>query len=258
MSRSRSRSRSRSYSPSRPQSKENGDAKTEHKEAAETSNVIAIFNLSLKTTQDDLNRIFGKYGVIENCRLVMDQKRNKSRGFAFITYQLESEATEAKTQAHGMTIEEKEIRVDYSITRRAHSPTPGVYLGQKKDKAPKLSPSKREKEISPDRTPVKYPYKGRSRTKSMSPESIAKRTAKVRSGAPESETRDTSRERSTRKRTRSRSRDRKRDRSRRSSRSRSRDRSRKRDRTPPRRRSRDNNRGRYNNKNRRPRSRDRR
>ena len=32
MSRSRSRSRSRSYSPSRPQSKENGDAKTEHKE----------------------------------------------------------------------------------------------------------------------------------------------------------------------------------------------------------------------------------
>ena len=67
------------------------------------------------------------------------------------------------------------IRVDYSITRRAHSPTPGVYLGQKKDKAPKLSPSKREKEISPDRTPVKYPYKGRSRTKSMSPDSIAKR-----------------------------------------------------------------------------------
>ena len=39
----------------------------------------------------------------------MDQKRNKSRGFAFITYQLESEATEAKTQAHGMTIEEKEL-----------------------------------------------------------------------------------------------------------------------------------------------------
>ena len=71
------------------------------------------------------------------------------------------------------------IRVDYSITRRAHSPTPGVYLGQKKDKAPKLSPSKREKEISPDRTPVKYPYKGRSRTKSMSPESIAKRYVPV-------------------------------------------------------------------------------
>ena len=73
------------------------------------------------------------------------------------------------------------IRVDYSITRRAHSPTPGVYLGQKKDKAPKLSPSKREKEISPDRTPVKYPYKGRSRTKSMSPESIAKRFVNVTS-----------------------------------------------------------------------------
>ena len=117
------------------------------------------------------------------------------------------------------------IRVDYSITRRAHSPTPGVYLGQKKDKAPKLSPSKREKEISPDRTPVKYPYKGRSRTKSMSPDSIAKRyvtksnpffaqplfrTAKVRSGAPEPETRDSSRDRNNRKRTRSRSRDRKR------------------------------------------------
>ena len=42
MSRSRSRSRSRSYSPSRPQSKENGDAKTEHKEVKRTNPPTSI------------------------------------------------------------------------------------------------------------------------------------------------------------------------------------------------------------------------
>ena len=66
--------------------------------------------------------------------------------------------------------------MDYSTTRRPHSPTPGVYLGHKGGtNENKLPPEKREKSISPDRPPNPHPYKGRSRTKSLSPESLAKR-----------------------------------------------------------------------------------
>ena len=43
-----------------------------------------------------------------NSRLVMDQKRGKSRGFAFVTFQTEDMAEHAKTQAHGKMVDDKE------------------------------------------------------------------------------------------------------------------------------------------------------
>ena len=36
---------------------------------------------------------------------------------------------QAKHEAPGHEIDGRKIRVDFSITRRAHTPTPGVYLG---------------------------------------------------------------------------------------------------------------------------------
>jgi len=203
MSPSSDRSRSRSYSPSDRRRKRSSDDSTKDNDSktigpaipeqkAEKSNVIAIFNLDTKTTNEDLIKIFSEYGTVTNSRLVMDQKRGKSRGFAFITFQTEEMADNAKTQAHGKMVDDKEIRVDFSMTKKAHEPTPGVYLGhahkehlnkvlnQTSPPPPRLRPEQREKSISPDRPPVSHPYKGRSRTKSLSPDSLAKRTAKVR------------------------------------------------------------------------------
>lgn len=36
----------------------------------------------------------------------------------------------AKENCSGLTIDDRKIRVDYSITQRAHTPTPGVYMGK--------------------------------------------------------------------------------------------------------------------------------
>ena len=70
--------------------------------------MLAIFNLNLKTNEEDIRREFGGYGAIVKCRIVMDQKRNKSRGFCFITFGEEKDAIAAKTKAHGSTIHDKE------------------------------------------------------------------------------------------------------------------------------------------------------
>lgn len=202
------RSRSRSYSPSRPARDEesNEEDKTRHfgdREDPQTSNVLAIFNLNLKTNEEDIRREFGGYGAIVKCRIVMDQKRNKSRGFCFITFGEEKDAIAAKTKAHGSTIHDKEIRVDYSITRRAHSPTPGVYMGHKgKEKIekdvkvgvgcpvvvtppvlvdpPRKKVTKRELSISPDR-PRHRGYKSRSRSRSPHSNSSVKLKATPKS-----------------------------------------------------------------------------
>ena len=37
---------------------------------------------------------------------------------------------QAKEQCNGIDIDGRKIRVDYSITKRAHTPTPGVYMGK--------------------------------------------------------------------------------------------------------------------------------
>lgn len=37
---------------------------------------------------------------------------------------------QAKEQTNGVEVDGRRIRVDYSITKRAHTPTPGVYMGR--------------------------------------------------------------------------------------------------------------------------------
>ena len=37
---------------------------------------------------------------------------------------------QAKQCTNGLEIDGRRIRVDYSITKRAHTPTPGVYMGK--------------------------------------------------------------------------------------------------------------------------------
>ena len=39
-------------------------------------------------------------------------------------------AFQAKERANGMELDGRRIRVDFSITKRAHTPTPGIYMGR--------------------------------------------------------------------------------------------------------------------------------
>ncbi|KHJ48305.1 hypothetical protein D918_01576 [Trichuris suis] len=36
----------------------------------------------------------------------------------------------AKEQASGVELDGQRVRVDFSITKRPHTPTPGIYMGQ--------------------------------------------------------------------------------------------------------------------------------
>lgn len=37
---------------------------------------------------------------------------------------------QAMERANGMELDGRRIRVDYSITKRPHTPTPGIYMGR--------------------------------------------------------------------------------------------------------------------------------
>ncbi|XP_073956322.1 transformer 2 isoform X2 [Choristoneura fumiferana] len=138
-SRSRSRSysprgsyrRSHSHSPMSSRKRHQGDrVRVASYENPTPSRCLGIFGLSLYTSEQQINHIFSKYGPVEKVQVVIDAKTGRSRGFCFVYYESQDDAKVAKNECTGMEIDGRRIRVDYSITQRAHTPTPGIYMGK--------------------------------------------------------------------------------------------------------------------------------
>uniref|UniRef100_A0A8C5Q491 RRM domain-containing protein n=1 Tax=Leptobrachium leishanense TaxID=445787 RepID=A0A8C5Q491_9ANUR len=91
---------------------------------------LGVFGLSLYTTERDLREVFSKYGPIADVSIVYDQQSRRSRGFSFVYFENVDDAKEAKERANGMELDGRRIRVDFSITKRPHTPTPGIYMGR--------------------------------------------------------------------------------------------------------------------------------
>lgn len=94
------------------------------------SRCLGVFGLSLRSQERDIREIFERYGPIDDLQLVYDHHTGRSRGFGFVYMKYVEDAIEAKEKASGMQLDGRNIRIDYSITERAHTPTPGVYMGR--------------------------------------------------------------------------------------------------------------------------------
>ncbi|XP_060529513.1 transformer-2 protein homolog beta-like isoform X2 [Cylas formicarius] len=130
---SRSMSRSPGYGSRRSHSHSPMSSRRRHLSARDNpkpGRCLGVFGLSVYTTEDELYHIFSKYGPVERVQVVIDAKTGRSRGFSFVYFESMEDAKVAKEQCSGMKINGKSIRVDYSITERAHTPTPGIYMGK--------------------------------------------------------------------------------------------------------------------------------
>ncbi|XP_072949585.1 transformer-2 protein homolog beta isoform X2 [Epargyreus clarus] len=131
-----SRSRSRSYSPrgSYRRSHSHSPMSSRRRHLSDRnptpSRCLGVFGLSLYTTEQQINHIFSKYGPVDKVQVVIDAKTGRSRGFCFVYFESQDDAKVAKNECTGMEIDGRRIRVDYSITQRAHTPTPGIYMGK--------------------------------------------------------------------------------------------------------------------------------
>lgn len=150
-SRSRSASHSRRYSRRRSRSRSNSrrrrspnERRTKRSRSPMSSRrrhvgnrenppegrCLGIFGLSIYTQERDLKDVFSKYGPIEDVQIVYDAQTGRSRGFAFVYFENRDDAAVAKDRCNGTDIGGRKIRVDFSITQRAHTPTPGIYMGK--------------------------------------------------------------------------------------------------------------------------------
>ncbi|XP_048857821.1 transformer-2 protein homolog beta [Brienomyrus brachyistius] len=131
--RSRSRSRSGDYRRRRSHSRSPMSNRRRHignRANPDPNCCLGVFGLSLYTTERDLREVFSKYGPLASVSIVYDQQSRRSRGFAFVYFENKDDSKEAKERANGMELDGRRIRVDYSITKRPHTPTPGIYMGR--------------------------------------------------------------------------------------------------------------------------------
>jgi len=174
-SRSRSRSRGggggggrRGYSPMSSRRRHLGN-----RDDPTPSRCLGIFGLSLYTTEKELEKEFGRFGPMEKVQVVLDGHSGRSRGFAFIYYEDIEDATEARNKMTGTDLDGKKIRVDFSITKRAHTPTPGMYMGRPTQGSSNRRGSSRDRDSRRSKSPYRSgggggrrSYRSRSRSNS--------------------------------------------------------------------------------------------
>lgn len=86
------------------------------------------------TTEDNLKDLFSQYGPLQKVDIITDRNTRRSRGFGFITFEDEDDAEKAKDKMNGAVVDERTLRVDFSHTKKAHDPTPGMYIGRVDEK----------------------------------------------------------------------------------------------------------------------------
>jgi len=101
-----------------------------NRDAPEPSSCLGVFGLSTYTTERELDAEFSKFGPLEKIQVILDGKSGQSRGFAFVYFKSREDAKAAKDAMCDQEIDGRRIRVDFSITKRSHTPTPGVYMGR--------------------------------------------------------------------------------------------------------------------------------
>ncbi|XP_053437342.1 RNA-binding motif protein, X chromosome-like [Nycticebus coucang] len=73
---------------------------------------LFIGGLNIETNEKTLEAVFGKYGRIAEVLLMKDWETNKSRGFAFITFESPADAKDAAKEMNGKSLDGKAIKVE--------------------------------------------------------------------------------------------------------------------------------------------------
>ncbi|CAG7728998.1 unnamed protein product, partial [Allacma fusca] len=141
----------------------------EELENPDPNKCLGVFGLDLRTRERHLKEVFSRYGQITDCTIILDVKSQRSRGFGFVYFATVEQARQAKVNCNGMKIEGKVIRVDFSVTQRAHTPTPGIYMGHPRRHRPSWSgPSRSSYRPTFRRSPSPFEYRHRRRRPSRS------------------------------------------------------------------------------------------
>jgi len=78
---------------------------------------IYVGNLSFETTENDLQDLFEQHGTVNEVHLMMDRMTGKSRGFAFVTMNDNTQANAAASALNGHELNGRALTVNEARPR---------------------------------------------------------------------------------------------------------------------------------------------
>ncbi|KAH8119170.1 hypothetical protein DFH11DRAFT_427073 [Phellopilus nigrolimitatus] len=78
---------------------------------------VYVGNLSWNTTDDTLRKAFSDYGQVLDAIVMRDRDTGRSRGFGFVTFSNEPEATNAINTLNEQEFEGRRIKVNFANAR---------------------------------------------------------------------------------------------------------------------------------------------
>ncbi|MCB9631544.1 MAG: RNA-binding protein [Sandaracinus sp.] len=81
------------------------------------SNKLFVGGLPWSTDDAELQQAFAPYGEVVDAKVVTDRETGRSRGFGFVTYASEAEATAARDAMDGASLGGRRLRVDLATER---------------------------------------------------------------------------------------------------------------------------------------------
>jgi cold-inducible RNA-binding protein len=82
---------------------------------------IFVGNLSLRTTEQELQKEFEQFGEVDSAKIILDRETFKSRGFAFVTMRDQGQATAAIAGINGKTLDGQTLKVNEARPREARA-----------------------------------------------------------------------------------------------------------------------------------------
>ncbi|KAI5801186.1 hypothetical protein EDC01DRAFT_628135 [Geopyxis carbonaria] len=114
--------------------------------ATNTGTNLFVTGIHPRLTEDDVTRLFAKYGEVEKCQIMLDPHTKESRGFGFVKMSNLEQADSAKEGLQGEVFEGRTLSIEKARRSRPRTPTPGKYFG----------PPKREDDFRGGRGPPRY------------------------------------------------------------------------------------------------------
>ncbi|KAM3070373.1 hypothetical protein ACMFMG_010201 [Clarireedia jacksonii] len=93
---------------------------------------LFVTGIHPRLTEEEVSRLFEKYGDVEKCNIMRDPHTRESRGFGFVKMVTSDQADAAKEGLQGEAIEGRTLSIEKARRARPRTPTPGKYFGPPK------------------------------------------------------------------------------------------------------------------------------
>jgi transformer-2 protein len=93
---------------------------------------LFVTGISPSLSEEEVTRLFQKYGDVEKCQIMRDPHTKESRGFGFVKMVTPEQADNARDGLNGETLEGRSLSIEKARRARPRTPTPGKYFGPPK------------------------------------------------------------------------------------------------------------------------------